>query len=197
MQTRHPLRAGRVAGPNGSTGNEVPQRRFPWREFQQDTLVTALVLVFVGTVEIVAAFGQSWTAKAVAKPLYTLGNGQSYTTFRYRDFTAAAVADSTMTASVTVTNTGAREGADAPQLHLANAPDGRRVRLLAVEPVALKPGESRRLTFTVNPRLLARFDGTKQQWRIDAGTYAVVLSRAADAPLETREVHFAGRVIGR
>ena len=197
METPNRLRGVRVAGPNGSTGNTVPLRHFPWREFRQDTLATALVLVFVGTVGIVAAFGQSWTAKTVAKPLYTLSKGQTSTTFKYRDFTAAAVADSTVMASVTVTNTGAREGADAPQLHLANAPDGRRAKLLAVQPVALRPGESRRLTFTVNPRLLARFDGTKQQWRIDAGTYAVVLSRAADAPLETRAVHFTGRVIGR
>ena len=197
METPNRLRGVRVAGPNGATGNNVPLRHFPWREFRQDTLATALVLVFVGTVGIVAAFGQSWTAKTVAKPLYTLSKGQISTTFKYRDFTAAAVADSTVMASVTVTNTGAREGADAPQLHLANAPDGRRAKLLAVQPVALRPGESRRLTFTVNPRLLARFDGTKQQWRIDAGTYAVVLSRAADAPLETRAVHFTGRVIGR
>ena len=197
MQKHDPLRVVRVAGPNGAAGNEVPLRHFPWREFRQDTLATVLVLGVVGTVGIVAAFGQSWTAKAVAKPLYALGYGQSSTTFKYRDFTAAAVADTTVTASVTVTNTGAQEGADAPQLHLANAPDGRRARLLAVEPVALKPGESRRLTFTVNPRLLARFDSTKQQWRIDAGTYAVVLSRATDALLETRKVRFAGRFIGR
>ena len=197
METPNRLRGVRVAGPNGATESDVALRHFPWREFRQDTLATALVLVFVGTVGIIAAFGQSWTARTVAKPLYTLGNAPSYTGFRYRDFTAAAVADSTVMASVTVTNTGAREGADAPQLHLANAPDGRRAKLLAVQPVALRPGESRRLTFTVNPRLLARFDGTKQQWRIDAGTYAVVLSRAADAPLETRAVHFTGRVIGR
>jgi len=62
--------------------------------------------------------------------------------------------------------------------------------------VALKPGESRRVTLTADPRLLARFDGGKQQWRIDEGEHEVVLARAADSPVERATVRLGGRHFG-
>lgn len=58
-------------------------------------------------------------------------------------------------------------------------------------------GESVRVTVSADRGLLARFDRKKQQWRIDDGTYAVALSRAADAPVATAETKLGGRVFGR
>jgi beta-glucosidase len=99
----------------------------------------------------------------------------------------------TVTASFTVTNTGARAGADVPQLYLTDAPGGRRMRLLGFERVELQPGESRRVSMTADPRLLARFDGGAGQWRVAGGTHRVALGKsaedlvlAADAPLGAR-----------
>ncbi len=43
----------------------------------------------------------------------------------------------------------------------------------------------------------ARFDGAKQQWRIDGGEYAVALARAADAPVERAAVKLEVRSFGR
>ena len=43
------------------------------------------------------------------------------------------------------------------------------------------------------PDELARFDGTKKQWRIDDGEYTVSLSRAADASVERGKVRLTGR----
>ena len=71
----------------------------------------------------------------------------------------------------TVTNTGDRAGADVPQLYLT---EPREVRLLGFERVELAPGESRTVTITAEPRVLAPFGG---------GPIAV--SSAADAPVLT------------
>ena len=76
-----------------------------------------------------------------------------------------------------MTNTGSREGADVPQLYLTEAAGEKRMRLLGFERVALKPSESRRVTVTADPRLLARFDPAAGRWRITGGTYRVAVGR--------------------
>jgi len=142
-----------------------------------------------------AEVGYRWYARKDEKPKYAFGHGLSYTTFGYRDFKISGGA--TITATFTVTNTGRMSGADVPQLYLTEAPGSRRMRLLGFERIELAPGASRTLTITADPRLLARFDGEQQQWHIDAGDYAVSLSRAADAPVEKRVVHLAERSFGK
>lgn len=107
--------------------------------------------------------------------------------------------DDSITATFTVTNIGDRQGADVPQVYLTSAPDGARLRLLGFERVELIPGESKRVTVTADPRLLARFDSQAGQWRIAEGTYRAALAAAADSlglTVETvlREALF-GRVI--
>ncbi|UNX56626.1 fibronectin type III-like domain-contianing protein, partial (plasmid) [Georgenia sp. TF02-10] len=64
---------------------------------------------------------------------------------------------------------------------LTRAADGHRVRLLGFARVQLQPGESRRVTLTADPRFVARFDGTAEQWRITGGTYQVAVGRSADS----------------
>ena len=68
-----------------------------------------------------------------------------------------------------------------PQLYLTEAPDGSRMRLLGFERVELAPGESRQVTISADPRLLARFDGAAGQWHLAEGTYHVGLGKAADS----------------
>ena len=138
-----------------------------------------------------AEVGYRWYAQQNAKPMYAFGHGLSYTSFAYSDLKVEG--GETITASFTVTNTGKREGADVPQLYLTEAAGDKRMRLLGFERVELRPGESRQVTVTVDPRLLARFDGAKQQWRIDGGAYTVILARAADAPVKTTETNLTAR----
>ncbi len=109
-----------------------------------------------------AEVGYRWYAQTGAKPLFAFGFGLSYTTFAYADL---EVAD--LTATFTVTNTGARAGATVPQLYLV-APR----RLLGFARVELAPGESRRVSITAEPRVLPH-----------GGEIAV--ATAADAPVLT------------
>ena len=41
-------------------------------------------------------------------------------------------------------------------------------------------GESRRVILTADRRLLARFDGTAGQWRINEGSYHVIVGKGAN-----------------
>jgi beta-glucosidase len=90
----------------------------------------------------------------------------------------------------------AADDADVPQLYLTAAAGDARPRLLGFERVALGPGESRRITVTADPRLLARFDGGAGRWRLAAGAYRVALARAADDVDLTAEVALAERLLG-
>jgi beta-glucosidase len=126
-----------------------------------------------------AEVGYRWFAQQREQPLYAFGHGLSYTRFGYSDL--QVLGGGTITATFTVTNTGDRRGTDVPQVYLTSAPDGARMRLLGFERVDLKPGESRRVTVTADPRLLARFDSQGRQWRILEGTYQVALGCAADS----------------
>lgn len=124
-----------------------------------------------------AEVGYRWYAKTQKKLLYAFGHGLSYTSFAYHDLEVRG--GETISVSFTVANTGEREGADVPQVYLTNAAGDRRLRLLGFERVELKPGASKRITVTADPRLLARFDPGTGQWRIAAGTYHVAIGRSA------------------
>ena len=141
-----------------------------------------------------AEVGYRWFAKQQQRPLFAFGHGLSYTRFEHRGFDVTG--GDTVSATFTVTNTGERPGADVPQLYLIEAPGEPRTRLLGFERVELDPGESRQVTLTADPRLLARFDGDVEQWRIAAGAHTVGLGKAADAIEQTAQVDLEGRLFG-
>jgi beta-glucosidase len=135
-----------------------------------------------------AEIGYRWFAQRRERPLYAFGHGLGYTTFAYADLEISG--GETVTATFTVTNTGDRAGADVPQLYLT-AP---RMRLLGFERVELAPGESRAVTVTADPRLLARFDAG---WQIAGGAYRVAVGRAADDLVLAGDAQLAERRFGR
>jgi beta-glucosidase len=136
-----------------------------------------------------AEVGYRWFAQENHKPMYAFGRGLSYTTFEYGDLDVEG--GETITASFTVRNTGKRAGADVPQVYLT----GSRMRLLGFERVELEPGETRQVTITADPRLLARFKAGK--WRIAPGTHHVALGRSAADPVMSGEVELSGREFGK
>ncbi|MFJ8593000.1 glycoside hydrolase family 3 N-terminal domain-containing protein [Streptomyces sp. NPDC093598] len=98
-------------------------------------------------------------------PLYAFGHGRSYTSFAWEDCSATEPAelgtDDSYEVSVTVRNTGEREGAEVVQLYLhdpvasVTRPD---VRLIGYQRVELAPGEAARVTFRFHTDLSAFTD---------------------------------------
>ena len=98
-------------------------------------------------------------------PLYPFGYGLSYTTFEYSDITLSTPAisgqDGSVTATVTVTNTGTCDGAEVIQLYIRDLVGSitRPVKeLKGFKKVFLKAGESQTVSFKITPDLLSFYD---------------------------------------
>ncbi len=117
--------------------------------------------------------GYRWFARQGHTPLFPFGHGLSYTAFAYDGL--EVVGGDTLTASFDIRNSGDRAGADVPQLYLTARSGAPLMRLLGWSRVELAPGETRRLSVTADPRLLADFDLAIPGWRIEAGRYEVAL----------------------
>jgi beta-glucosidase len=138
-----------------------------------------------------ARVGYKWFDRSAAKPLFPFGYGLSYTSFSYAALTAGA-SGSSITISVDVKNTGPRRGAEVPQFYLRRPDDAEfPVRLAGWSKVLLEPGETRRVTVSIDPRLLARFDTASGAWEIAPGRYSVEAGANAGEVLLKTEVTLA------
>jgi beta-glucosidase len=114
---------------------------------------------------------------------YPFGYGLGYTTFAYGKPVVKVGRDGSVTASITVTNTGSAPGKEAVQLYIT-APDGGLVKpayeLRAFAKTGeLKPGQSETLTMTVDPYTLASFNEAASAWETAAGTYTACFGASA------------------
>ncbi|MGH7997730.1 MAG: glycoside hydrolase family 3 C-terminal domain-containing protein [Opitutaceae bacterium] len=126
------------------------------------------------------------------KPLFPFGYGLSYTSFAFRDLAVAPAAPrlgQDVTVSFTVENTGRREGAEVAQVYLGNP--GARVERPARElkgfaRVDLRPGESRRVAVTLDPRSMSYWDTGSHAWRQDPGRFVVYIGDSCEDTALTR-----------
>lgn len=124
-----------------------------------------------------ANVGYRWYEKQAQRPLFPFGHGLSYTSFAYRN--PVVTGGTTLRVTFDVTNTGKRAGADVPQMYVARDGSNTPMRLAGFTRVTLKPGETRRITLTAEPRIVADYDTKLPGWRIAAGTYRVALAHDA------------------
>lgn len=102
--------------------------------------------------------------------LYPFGYGLSYTSFRYEQLKtpASITTGKKIAVSVTVKNTGSREGDEVVQLYVSGPDAGNHTPIRALRSfkrISLKPGESRTVTFELTPEELSFVDekGVLQQ----------------------------------
>ncbi len=99
-------------------------------------------------------------------PLYPFGYGLSYTEFTYESLEldrAEMTGDDTLTVSITVKNTGEREGREVVQLYLHDlyASTVRPIQsLIGFQKITLSPGESKVVTFEVKEPMLRFYDAS-------------------------------------
>jgi beta-glucosidase len=113
------------------------------------------------------------------QPLFPFGHGLSYTTFGYKNLRLSQpqlAPDGKVTASVDITNTGERAGEEVAELYLHDLHPkiDKPVReLKGFSKIALQPGETKTVQFTIRPRDLAYFDTPGHQWKADSGDYEI------------------------
>jgi beta-glucosidase len=123
-------------------------------------------------------------------PLFAFGHGLSYTTFRYANLRVAAPsgrAAQPVSVSVDVTNTGGRAGDEVVQLYLRDdvASVARPVReLRGFRRISLRPGETRAVTFVLQPADLSLFRLDMQQV-VEPGTFTLWVGGSSEATLST------------
>ena len=135
-------------------------------------------------------------------PLYPFGYGLSYTSFQYSNMRLSSPtvnANGQVRATVDVTNTGSRAGADVVQLYThelasrsSTQPDE---QLRAFTRVTLNPHQTKSVTLTLNAADLKFWDVTQNRYVVESGTYQVRIGHDANDVASTRPLAVHGEVI--
>jgi beta-glucosidase len=123
--------------------------------------------------------------RSAVKPLFPFGFGLSYTTFEYSDLQISPEggnAGTPVSVSFNVKNTGLQEGAEVAELYVgdSHAPVPRPIKeLKGFAKVALKPGETKRVTITLDQRAFSYYDVNKNTWAAALGDFAVLVGSSS------------------
>ena len=129
--------------------------------------------------------GYRWFEDQKLPSLFPFGHGLSYTSFGFDGFKAQG--GSTVTVSFDVKNTGTRSGKTVAQVYVK--PPYAEVRLIGFAKVDLAPGETKHITLSADPRLLAMFDSDANLWRVAEGDYVVRIGASATDKASSATVH--------
>ena len=124
-------------------------------------------------------------AFSTRKPLFAFGFGLSYTTFHFDNLRvepAQILPGGTAKVSVDVTNTGNREGDEAPQLYVhpkVSSVTQPVMKLAGFERIALKPGEKKTVEFNVTPETLSILN-TDMHRVVEPGVFEMMVGPSSD-----------------
>ncbi len=128
-------------------------------------------------------------------PVYPFGYGLSYTSFSYSDVKLSSTnlkGQQTLKASVTVTNTGNRDGKEVVQLYIRDVVGSvtRPVKeLKGFQKIDLKAGESKTVTFDITPNDLKFYNyDLKYDW--EAGEFQIMIG-ANSRDVKTASVNWS------
>lgn len=130
--------------------------------------------------------GYRWAEKQDVKPLFAFGHGLSYTDFTYGEAEcskSSVKAGSDVTVSVDVTNSGKVAGKEVVQLYIGDdesSVDRPVKELKGFRKISLEPGETKTVTFTIEPDMLKYFDAAKHEWVLEKGRFTAYVGSASD-----------------
>ncbi|HEQ71751.1 MAG TPA: glycosyl hydrolase, partial [Spirochaetia bacterium] len=141
--------------------------------------------------------GYRWYDAKELSVMFPFGHGLSYTEFAYRDLSVSAeTIDETgsVTVSCAVTNTGRRFGKEIVQLYVAD-PEATVIRppreLKGFTKVALDPGETKTVSFTLDFRAFAFFHPARHCWTAESGRFDILIGASS------RDIRLRGSVMMR
>ncbi len=127
------------------------------------------------------------------EPQFPFGFGLSYTSFNYSNLRISSnrlTKDESLDVSLDVTNSGKREGKEVVQLYIKDIecslirPDK---ELKGFEKISLEPGETKKVKFSINPSQLAFYDDEIHDWRIEPGSFEVLVGKSS------RDIELTGK----
>jgi beta-glucosidase len=131
--------------------------------------------------------GYRYYEKKEMDVLFPFGHGLSYTDFEYSDITLSADEineKDILTVTVTVKNTGKREGKETVQLYVRDTHSSvvrPEKELKGFEKVTLKAGESKRVVFKLDKRAFAYYNTEIGDWYVEYGEFEILIgSSSAD-----------------
>ncbi|TCD28548.1 glycosyl hydrolase [Pedobacter psychrodurus] len=116
------------------------------------------------------------------EPQFAFGHGLSYTTFNYENAAIQRTGEKQVTASVTLKNTGKRDGAEVVQFYVEpinpSVPRPRK-ELKGFEKVFLKAGETKTIKVILNKDAFSYYDDKKKTWVADNGEYLIAIGNSS------------------
>ncbi|MHA1718588.1 MAG: beta-glucosidase family protein [Promethearchaeota archaeon] len=119
------------------------------------------------------------------EPQFPFGFGLSYTTFKYSNIRISSTKiskDESLEILVDVTNSGKRVGKEIVQLYIkdleCSLPRPKK-ELKGFEKILLRSGETKTIKFIINPSQLAFYDDEIHDWRVEPGTFEVLIGSSS------------------
>ena len=128
------------------------------------------------------------------KPLYAFGHGLSYTSFAYNSIATnkeTLEKNKEITVSVSVTNTGKRDGEEVVQLYVKSIDSAIQQPIKALKSfqrIFLKAGETKTVALTLKAKNLEYWNTTKQQFELEKGQIEIQVGNASDKILLTKKI---------
>jgi beta-glucosidase len=129
--------------------------------------------------------GYKWYDAENKPVLFPFGFGLSYTTYHYSGLkvTPGITPSDKVKVSFTLTNAGARAGAEIAEVYAALPASAQEPpkRLIGFSKVQLKPGEKKTVEVEVDPKYLSIFDEAKDGWTLVPGDYSIMVGGSSQS----------------
>jgi beta-glucosidase len=129
--------------------------------------------------------GYKWYDAENKPVLFPFGYGLSYTTYRYAGLsvTPSAASSDKVKVTFTLTNSGARAGAEIAEVYAALPASAQEPpkRLVGWSKVQLKAGEKKTVEVEIDPKYLSIFDEAKDAWTLIPGDYTIMVGGSSQS----------------